>query len=590
MKNKLRNAGILVLVAGLLLATLPIQVQAATEELTLDLWYMPVERPYFPDAKSVAEIMQADLADIGITTNLKTYEWGEYLDRTEDGEHDMALLGWSADIGDPDNFLYVLLSGDSAVVGTAMNIAFYDNDAVDTLLTQAQQTYDQSTRDTLYKDACWLIHKDSPWITVAHSQNLAGVSNDVTGYVTHPTGQGANVYANVSVAGKTSLVIGRGGDAVTLDPAEWTDGQSWKVGRQIYDGLYNLPANSIDPVPALATNYTASADGLEWTFSLRQGVKFHDGTDFNASSVVFSFERAKYWSDNTSEYYINGWAPPEAGYYDYIYGSLDLTVEEVDTYTVKFTLNKKYAPFLATLAMGVFAIVSPTYVMAHNGTQNTDRLGLNPVGTGPYKMKEWVVDSTITLEKFDDYWGAAPKEDQVIFKVITEAATRIAELKSGDIDILDNVAASDAKAVEDDTGLTLVSQAGMNVGYLAMNALRYPFNDTTQLDDPDFGGKTTRATLIRRAFHYAVNRTKIIEEVYDGRAIQAKNPLPPSFWGYNDSIQDYAFDQAHARELLELAGIKTSGGRTTGFDALSTILTSFGAFGAVVLLVKRKRR
>jgi len=578
------------LVAGLLLATLPIQVNAATEELTLDLWYMPVERPYFPDAKSVAEIMQADLASIGITTNLKTYEWGEYLDRTEDGEHDMALLGWSADIGDPDNFLYVLLSGDSAVVGTAMNIAFYKNDAVDSLLTAAQETYDQSVRDTYYKDACWLIHKDSPWITVAHSQNLAGVSKDVSGYVTHPTGQGANVYANVSVADSTSLIIGRGADSVTLDPAEWTDGQSWKVGRQIYDGLYNLPADSIDPVPALATNYTASADGLEWTFSLRQGVKFHDGSDFNASAVVFSFERAKFWADNTSEYYTNGWVPPEAGYYDYIYGGLDLSVEAVDTYTVKFTLNKKYAPFLATLAMGVFAIVSPTYVKAHNGTQTTDRLGLNPVGTGPYMMKEWVKDSTITLERNPNYWGAAPVEDEIIFKVITEQASRISELQAGNIHILDNVAASDAATVENDANLNLVSQAGMNIGYLAMNALRYPFNDTTQIADPDFGGTTTRATLIRRAFHYAINRTKIIEEVYDGRAIQAKNPLPPSFWGYNDSIQDYAFDQDHARELLTLAGIKTTGGRATGFDALSTILTSFGAFGALVVILRKKRR
>ena len=579
------------MILGLIVASLPRPVAAATE-LELDLWYMPVERPYFPDAKSVAEIMQADLAEIGITTNLKTYEWGEYLDRTEDGEHDMCLLGWSADIGDPDNFMYVLLSGDSAVIGTAMNVAFYDNDDVDELLLDAQQSFDQEVREPLYEEACWLIHKDSPWVTVAHSQNLAGVIDAVSGYVTHPTGQGANVYANVSKTGATSLIIARGGDSVTLDPAEWTDGQSWKVGRQIYDGLYNLPADKIDPEPGLATSYTTSTDKLEWTFNLREDVKFHDGSDFNASAVVFSFERAMYWDDNTSVYYTSGWVPPEAGYYDYIYGGLDLEVEAVSEYVVKFTLGKPYAPFLATLGMGVFAIVSPTYVKAHPGTQTLDRLGLNPCGTGPYMMEEWVEDATITLVENPDYWGAAPKMDTLIFETITEAATRVSRLTATTptVDIIDNIAATDAGTVEDATGVDLFSQAGMNVGYLAMNALRWPFNDTTEVDDPDFGGKTTHASLVRRAFHYAINRSKIIEEVYQGRAIQAKNPLPPSFWGFNDSVEDYAFDPDQARDILQDLGYAVKGGRQAGFDPLTTIVTTFGGFLILVVIYQRKKR
>jgi peptide/nickel transport system substrate-binding protein len=503
----------------------------------------------------------------------------------------MCLLGWSADIGDPDNFIYVLLSGDSAKVGTAMNVAFYDNDDVDEILLEAQGSFVQSVRDPLYQKACWLIHKDSPWVTVAHSQNLAGVLDAVDDYVTHPTGQGANVYANVSKSGATELIIARGGDAVTLDPAEWTDGQSWKVGRQVYDGLYNLPADSIDPVPGLATNYSVSTDGLEWTFSLRQGVTFHDGTDFNAEAVVFSFERAANWENATSEYYTEGWVPPEAGYYDYIYGGLDLKVEEIDTYTVKFTLAKPYAPFLASLAMGVFAIVSPSYVKAHPGTQATDRLGLNPVGTGPYELTEWVTDSSITLEAYDDFWGAAPKMDKVIFKVITEAATRIGELTATDptVDIVDNVASADAKKVEDATGVSLVSQAGMNVGYLAMNALRPPFSNDSAVTDPDFGGETSHGALVRRAFHYAIDRPTIIDEVYLGKAIQAKNPLPPSFWGYNTSVPDYAHDVDHAKEILESLGYETSA-VAAGFEPIVTLVTTFGAFAVLVYIYKRKKK
>lgn len=580
------------LILSFTLSVVPMTVSVkGAEDLSLDLWYMPVERPYFPDAKSVAEIMEADLEAIGVDIKLVTYEWGEYLDRTEDGEHDMALLGWSADIGDPDNFLYVLLSGDSAVEGSAMNIAFYDNDAVDEKLLDAQKTFDQDERDTLYKDACYLIHKDAPWVSVAHSENLAGYSKDVTGFVTHPTGPGANVYEGVSVTGSETLVIARGGDAVTLDPAEWTDGQSWKVGRQIYDGLYNMPADSIEPEPALATGYTVSDDGLEWTFTLRDGVKFHDGSAFDADAVVFNFERAANWNNETSPYYTNGWIPPEAGYYDYIYGGLDLEVEALSATSVKFTMAIPYAPFLASLAMGVFAFVSPTYVKAHTGTQSADRIGLNPVGTGPYMMKEWVVDQTITLEANPDYWGTAPKTNEIVFKVITEGASRMNELTAGDVHIVDNLAATDVATVEGDADLSLSSQAGMNVGYLAMNALKAPFNDETKVDDPDYEGEeTTKATLVRRAFNHAINKSKIIEQVFQGRAVQAKNPLPPNFWGYNDTITDFTYDPDKARELLELAGFNTTGGGSAGPDLFVTMIGVLGSFSALMVVNKKRRR
>lgn len=174
MKNR-SKVFVTLIALGMVLATLPsMQVSGAGTRLSLDLWYMPVERPYFPDAKTVAEIMQDDLQAIGIKIKLVTYEWGEYLDLTEDGEHDMALLGWSADIGHPDNFMHVLLHGDSAVVGTAMNIAFYDNDDVDALLTAARGETNQTIAAEYYEEACTYIHRDSPWVTVAHSANLAG--------------------------------------------------------------------------------------------------------------------------------------------------------------------------------------------------------------------------------------------------------------------------------------------------------------------------------------------------------------------------------------------------------------------------------
>ncbi|MHA2224101.1 MAG: ABC transporter substrate-binding protein [Candidatus Hodarchaeales archaeon] len=535
--------------------------------------------------------MQADLDAIGVTTTLKTYDWTEYLDRTEAGEHDMCLLGWSADLADPDNFMYVLLHSDTATVGSAGNVAFYNNSEVDALVAEAQQTTDFATREKNYKDAQWLIHQDSPWVTVAHSQNLAANLDSVSGFQTHPTGAGVNVYANVSKTGATTLTIGRVGDSDTLDPAEATDGQSMKVMRQVYDGLYNLPVDSTVVEPGLATSYSTSADLLNWTFTLREDVKFHDGTPFNASAVVFSFERAFYWADNTSEYYNKGWTPPEAGYIDWIFGAVNVSIVEVSNYVVKFVLDAKYAPFLNTMAISPFAIVSPTYVKAHNGTTVTDRLGLNPIGTGPYKFDAWVKGQTVTLSKNADYWGAAPKTNTLVFKHIEEEATAITEITATTptIDILDDFSGTNAKTIEDASGVTLSKQAGMNIGYLAMNELRAPFNNKTKVDDPDFGGQTTHASLVRRAFHYAINRPKIIENAYGGYAVQAKNPFPPNIWGYNDTVPDYSYDPAAARSILTSLGYKVKAA-PAGPDAITTLATTFGGFAVLVFLYNRKKR
>lgn len=593
MKHKLKLLLVSAVVTGMVLGTLPTSVLAAGERLDLELWYMPVSRPYFPDAKSVAEIMQKNLQSVGIKIKLVTMDWGAYLDATEDGEHDMCMLGWSADIADPSNFIEVLLHSKSAQVGTAMNVAFYKNSDVDKLLDDAISDSNQTTRDILYKDAMWLIHKDSPWATIAHADNNAAVIDDVSGYVTQPTGEGANVYANVSKAGATELIICRSGDSDSLDPREFTDGHSWKVARQIYDGLYNMPADSVDPGTGLATGYTVTPDGLNYTITLREDVKFHDGTDFNASAVVFTFESARDWNENDTIYMQNDWCPPEIGYYDFIYGAYNMTIEEIDTYTVKFAMEKVYGPFIQSLAMGVFSIVSPTWVKAHPVTDETNRLTYKPVGTGPYKLKEWVKDATITLEKNPDYWGKAPLMNRLIFKVIDEAAARVSAVTAATptVDIVDNVAAADTKTVEDADGVSIVSQPGMNVGYLAMNYLKQPFKNMTKIDDPDFGGQTTHGYLVSRAIHYAIDKPTIIEQVYQGKAKLAVNPSPPNIpLGYNTTIDAYDYDPEKAKELLDSLGYPTSAVTAAGFDPIITLVSTLGCFVALVVFYKRRKR
>jgi len=149
------------------------------------LFYMPVSRPYMPDGKKVAEAIQADLKKVDIDVQLTTYEWGTYLDKTKNGEHEMALMGWSGDNGDPDNFLSVLLSGDNAKA-PASNIAFYNSEKVTSLLREAKVANTQDKRSNLYQQAESIIHTDAPWVPIAHSRVAMPMDKRVMGYVMTP--------------------------------------------------------------------------------------------------------------------------------------------------------------------------------------------------------------------------------------------------------------------------------------------------------------------------------------------------------------------------------------------------------------------
>ena len=157
------------------------------EGFTTELFYMPVSRPYMPDGKKVAEAIQADLKAIGVNVKLTTYEWAVYLDKTTRGDHSMALLGWTGDNGDPDNFLYILLSGENAKP-PAQNISFYNNPKVTKLLRDAKTQNTVAKRADLYKQAQVLIHEDAPWIPLAHSKVAMPMDPKVSGFVLAPNG------------------------------------------------------------------------------------------------------------------------------------------------------------------------------------------------------------------------------------------------------------------------------------------------------------------------------------------------------------------------------------------------------------------
>ncbi|MEJ5348129.1 MAG: ABC transporter substrate-binding protein [Desulfosoma sp.] len=335
---------------------------------------------------------------------------------------------------------------------------------------------------------------------------------------------GLGTAAEQPVVGGT-LIWGRGGDSVSLDLAQATDGESIKAGIQIYENLVKFGDNSMDIEPQLATSWEVSEDGLTWTFHLRKGVTFHDGTPFNAQAVYDSFARV---IDKNHPFYGYGkWA-----YLNLSLGMVD-QVKVVDEYTVQLVTKKPYAPLLNNLALWLCPIVSPKALAEYK-----DQIGMHPVGTGPFKFVSWVKDDQIILERNENYWGDKAKVDRIILKSIPEPSARLMALQSGTVDIADDLDPDSISLVKKDSNLKVIERPSINVGYLAFNT------EKPALKDP----------RVRQAISHAIDKDTLIKAIFQGLAIPAKNPFPPTIWSYNDSIQPYEYNPEKATKLLKEAG------------------------------------
>ncbi len=358
--------------------------------------------------------------------------------------------------------------------------------------------------------------------------------------------------AEEPAADKKTFIFGRGGDSVQLDPAIVTDGESFRVTGQCLEPLYQYEPGSTKPIPALATGCVANDDSTEWTCSLREGVQFHDGTDFNADAVIFNFDRWKF-TDNPYHFESQVFE-----YYEYMWFGFDdnsviQSVEKIDDYTVKFVLGAPLAPFLANLAMDMFAISSPAAIEASGDAYGMPSVGC--VGTGPFKFVEWVEGDHILVEANTDYWGGAPTIDEILFRVIPDDSARFLALRAGDIHALEQAVAEDIAAAEEDPDLYVLARPALNTGYLA-----YPYQ-TVEFQDP----------LVRKAVAHAINREGLVGNFYGDYGEVATNFLPPLVWGHNDSIETWAYDPELARDLLEQAGFPDGLSELTiAFDVLDS--------------------
>jgi peptide/nickel transport system substrate-binding protein len=318
------------------------------------------------------------------------------------------------------------------------------------------------------------------------------------------------------------FIFAQGAEPRGLDPAFVDDGESSKIICNIYEGLLKYKAGSTELEPCLADSWEITDGGKVYTFKLHKGIKFQDGTPFNAEAVKFSVDRQ---------------LPPNRNddmpYATFTFGPV-VKVDVVDDLTVKFTLSDSYTPFLANLAMSLAApIVSPTAVKAaKDGVINE-----SPVGTGPFKFEKWDDGQSVTLVRNEDYWGTKAKISKLIFKFTKENAVRASELSTGAVDAIDGVDPNDVKMLEDNK-MSIFKDKGMNINYMAFNCSRAPFNDPK----------------LREAISYAINRDELVKFLYQGYADLANSPLPNFMPGFDKDVKPYAYDPEKAKSLLKELG------------------------------------
>jgi len=321
--------------------------------------------------------------------------------------------------------------------------------------------------------------------------------------------------AQQAVRGGT-LTFATGADPDSLDPQNTQSNPGEQVNRMMHENLVRFSAK-MQLEPALAESWLASKDGLTWTFKLRKGVKFHDGTPFDAKAVKYFFDRV-----------LGDEKPFKAS----LYTPVVQGAEVIDDSTVRVILKQPFGAFLFIMAHSAGAIVSPA---AHQKWGKD--LALHPVGTGPFKFVEWVKGDHVTMERHDGYWGGAPNLDRVVVKTVREDQARVLMLESGDADLIVNIPTEEIPRLRKDARFTIESSPTARALFIAINVKKKPFDDVR----------------VRQALNYAVNRDAIVKELFQNNAQVVASHVSPLQNGYAQ-LAGYPYDPKKSKELLAQAG------------------------------------
>ena len=322
------------------------------------------------------------------------------------------------------------------------------------------------------------------------------------------------------------LIVGQIAEPQSLDPHTVTATNDFRILVNIYDGLVRYKNGTLEVEPALALSWEVSEDGKTYTFKLRPGVTFHDGTPFNAQAVKFNFDRML---NEQHPFYNTGPFP-----LSFNFSSIE-TVNVIDDSTVEFKLKEAFAPFLSNLAYPTGLIVSPAAV-----EQYGKDYGRHPSGTGPFKFVEWQSSQRVVVERNPDHWDGAPALEAVVFRPITDANTRVAEMMAGGIDVMVEVPPDNLANFRNDSAFTVAEQVGPHVWFSILNTREGPFKDKR----------------VRQAANYAVNKQGLVDNVLQGTATVSAGPIPPAFNWVKSEVTPYPHDPEKAMALLAEAGVE----------------------------------
>lgn len=311
---------------------------------------------------------------------------------------------------------------------------------------------------------------------------------------------------------KDEIAVALSADITSLDPQGHNDTKSEMVSFLLFNRLFRLNTD-FEVVPDLAESWEQPS-ATEWLIKIKEGVKFHDGTEMTAEDVKFSMDRSK-----------------ESPKVQQVLSEV-ASIDVVDKYTVKFTTNTAFAPFLFTLVHAGTSIVPKAYVESGDDFAN-------PIGSGPYTIVEWVSGDQVVLKKNEAYFDAdnMGQSDKIIFKVIPEGTARTIALETGEVDVVPELPTIDMGKVNDNSDLTLFEKPSTRVNFFAMNTEKAPFDNVK----------------VRQAMNYAIDKDAVITVAIDGAGVKAESVLAPSFLGYKAG--PYSYDPAKAKALLAEAGM-----------------------------------
>jgi dipeptide transport system substrate-binding protein len=343
-------------------------------------------------------------------------------------------------------------------------------------------------------------------------------------------------------ASAKTLVFCSEGDPEGFDPALYTSETTFDASsRQVYNRLVELRLGTTEIEPALAESWDISDDGTQYTFRLRRGVSFHASgrfqptRGFNADDVVFSFARQH---DSSHPYYGYG------GEWEYFLGmsmaTLIDSVEKIDDHTVRFNLSRPEAPMLANLAMDFASILSAEYAGRLLEAGTPELLDREPVGTGPFQLIAYEPGAAIRYQSHPGYWRARAAIDDLVFAITPDASVRWQRLAAGECHVMAYPDPAEIEQMQADPAVEVLEQDGLNVGYLAYNTRQAPFDNVN----------------VRKALNMAINKQAILDAVFQGTGIVAKNPIPPAMWSYNHEVEDDPYDPEAARTMLADAGVE----------------------------------